>query len=92
MFVELQNDTGATIPSVIIEHGSANLQEKISVVQLQPDESRVVALNHKPGMGFNVAVNFADGEKTEICVGRSNDYWFFREIISKFGIQTEVVF
>ena len=91
LYVEVLNDTDATIPSVIIEHGSANLQEKISMVQLKPHESRIVALNHKPGMGFNVAANFANGEKTEICGGKSKDHWFFRETITKFGIYTTPV-
>ena len=58
LYVELLNGTEAVIPSVIIEHGSGSLQEKITVVQLKPKESRVIALNHKPGMGFNVLANF----------------------------------
>lgn len=91
LYVELLNDTDATIPSVVIEHGSANLQQKISLVQLKPHESRIVALNHQPGMGFNVAANFANGEKTEICGGKSKDHWFFRETITKFGIYTTPV-
>jgi hypothetical protein len=91
LYVEVVNDTEALIPSVIIEHGSAGLQEKISVVQLRSKESRILALNHKPGMGFNVLVNFADGTQTEICGGKSKDYWFFRETITKFGIYTTPV-
>lgn len=86
LFVELVNDTDSLVPSVIIEHGNGNLQEKIMIVQLKPKETRVIALNHKPGMGFNVAVNYANGEKTEICGGKSKDHWFFRETITKFGI------
>jgi len=86
LFVEIVNDTEALIPSVVIEHGNANLQEKITLVQLQSKETRVIALNHKPGMGFNVAVNYANGEKTEICGGKNKDIWFFRETITKFGI------
>lgn len=88
LYVELVNDTDKLIPSVIIEHGSAGLQEKITLVQLKSKETRVIALNHKPGMGFNVLVNYADGEKTEICGGKSKDHWFFRETITKFGIYT----
>lgn len=88
LYVELYNDTEQVIPSVIIEHGNANLQEKITMVQFKPKETRHIALNHKPGMGFNVAVNYANGEKTEICAGKNKDYWFFRETITKFGIYT----
>ncbi|MCK5662133.1 MAG: hypothetical protein KAI17_01535, partial [Thiotrichaceae bacterium] len=91
LYVELVNATELLIPSVIIEHGSAGLQEKITLVQLKSKESRVLALNHKPGMGFNVLVNFSDGTKTEICGGKSKDHWFFRETITKFGIYTTPV-
>lgn len=86
LFVELYNETDSLVPSVVIEHGNGNLQEKIIIVQLKPKETRILALNHKPGMGFNVAVNYANGEKTEICGGKSKDHWFFRETITKFGI------
>lgn len=91
MFVELANETESLIPSVIIEHGSGGLQEKITIVQLNPEETRTIALNHKPGMGFNVAVNYANGEKTEICAGKSKDHWFFRAIITKFGIYSKPI-
>ncbi len=91
LYVELVNGTEALIPSVIIEHGGGDLQEKVTVVQLKPKESRILALNHKPGMGFNVLANFADGSQTEICGGKSKDHWFFRETITKFGIYTTPV-
>lgn len=91
MYVEIVNDTEKLIPSVIIEHGSTGLQEQIMLVQLRSKESRIIALNHQPGMGFNVAVNYADGEKTEICAGKNKDNWFFRETITKFGIYTTAV-
>jgi len=88
LYVEVVNSTDALIPTVLIEHGSEGLQEKIIVVQLKPQESRVLALNHKPGMGFNVRANFADGTHTEICGGKSKKHWSFRETITKFGIYT----
>ena len=88
LFVEVLNQTDKLIPSVVIEHGKSGLQEKIMLLQLAPQESRTIALNHNPGMGFNVLVNFADGEKTEICGGKSKDHWFFRETITDFGIYT----
>ena len=91
LYVELVNGTEALIPSVIIEHGSGDLQEKITVVQLKPKESRTLALNHKPGMGFNVLANFSDGSQTEVCGGKSKEHWFFRETITKFGIYTTPV-
>ena len=86
LYVELLNDTNTLIPSVIIEFGSSKLQQKITILQLKPKETRIVAINHKPGMGFNVAANYANGEKTNICAGKNKGYWFFRETITKFGI------
>jgi len=86
LYVELLNDTDALIPSVVIEFGSSKLQQKITILQLKPKETRIVAINHKPGMGFNVAANYANGEKTEICAGKNKGYWFFRETITKFGV------
>ena len=86
LYVELVNETDSMVPSVVIEHGGGGLQEKITIVQLKAKETRVLALNHKPGMGFNVAVNYANGEKTEICAGKNKGYWFFRETITKFGV------
>jgi len=86
MYVEVFNDTDTLLPSVIVEHGGNGIQEKITLTQFKPQEVRTVALNHKPGMGFNIAVNYANGEKTEICGGKSKDHWFIRETITKFGI------
>lgn len=86
MYVEIINETDDILPSVVIDHGSSGLQESITLVQLKPKEIRTVALNHQPGMGFNIAVNYANGEKTEICAGKSKDHWFVRETISEFGI------
>ncbi len=88
LFVEIVNNTETLIPSVIIEHGKIGLQEKISIVQLRPKEKRRIALNHNPGLGFNVKVNYPDGETTEVCAGKNKDYWFFRETITKIGIYT----
>lgn len=88
VFVELVNATNTLIPSVIIEHGNHQLQEKISIVQLRAGEKRIIALNHEPGLGFNIKVNYANGEVTEICGGKSKGYWFYRETIVDVGIYT----
>ncbi len=88
VFVELVNATNKLIPSVIIEYGNDQLQEKISIVQLRAGEKRIIALNHEPGLGFNVQVNYANGEMTEICGGKSKGYWFYRETILDVGIYT----
>lgn len=88
VFVELFNSTNKLIPSVIIEHGNDQLQEKITVVQLRAGEKRIIALNHQPGLGFNVQANYANGEMIEICGGKSEGYWFYRETIMDVGIYT----
>lgn len=88
LFVELVNATNTLIPSVIIEHGNHQLQEKISIVQLRAGEKRIIALNHEPGLGFNIKVNYANGEVTEICGGKTKGYWFYRETIVDVGIYT----
>ncbi len=88
VFVELVNATKQLIPSVIIEHGNYQLQEKISSVQLRAGEKRIIALNHEPGLGFNIKVNYANGEVTEICGGKTKGYWFYRETIVDVGIYT----
>jgi hypothetical protein len=91
MYIELFNETEEIIPSIEIEHGGNGLQEKIMVLQLKPNESRMLVLNHKPGMGFNIAVNYAHAEKTEICTGKNKDYWYLKETITKFGIYTTLI-
>jgi len=88
LYVEIVNDTDKLIPSVIVEHGTATLQEKIMLVRLKPKEKRTIVLNHKPGLGFNIKANFDNGKKAEICAGKSKDHWFFRETITKYGIYT----
>ncbi|MCK5811159.1 MAG: hypothetical protein KAH00_08710 [Cocleimonas sp.] len=88
VFVEVVNATHKLIPSVVIEHGNDQVQEKILIVQLRAGEKRIIALNHKPGLGFNIKVNYANGEVTEICGGKSEGYWFYRETILDVGIYT----
>jgi hypothetical protein len=88
LYVEIYNNTKEILPSVEIEHGGHGLQEKIMLIRLKPEERRIVALNHKPGLGFNVAANYAHREKSEICGGKSKDVWFFRETITPHGIYT----
>ena len=91
LYVEIVNVTDQIIPNVIIEHGTSNLQEKILLLQLKPKEERIVALNHRPGVGFNIAVIYTNGEKTEICSGKKKDHWIYRQTITKTGIYTTAI-
>ncbi len=88
LYVEIYNNTKEILPSVEIEHGGHGMQEKIMLIRLKPEERRIVVLNHKPGLGFNIAANYAHQEKTEICGGKSKGIWFFRETITPHGIYT----
>ena len=91
LYVEIVNATDQIIPTVVIEHGTANLQEKILLLQLKPKEERIIALNHLPGVGFNIAVNYVNGEKSEICSGKKKDHWIYRQTITKTGIYTTAI-
>ncbi len=88
LYVEVYNNTKEILPSVEIEHGGHGMQEKIMLIRLKPQERRTIVLNHKPGLGFNVAANYAHRKKSEICGGKSKGIWFFRETITPQGIYT----
>lgn len=75
LFVSFNNLSGSTVVSINIDHGNFNTQEKIQLMQLLPGEKRYVALNHEPGQGFNVEINYADGKKFDACIGRFSESW-----------------
>lgn len=85
LYVELFNAGAQTLPQVMIEHGKADLQERIQVFQIHTGESRIIALNHQPGLGFNIEATLADGQKFSICAGK-NDARFIRASITSDGI------
>ena len=72
LYVDLYNGTAATLPEVAITHGTANLQSRIQALRISPGEHRIVALNHRPGMGFNVDATLADGSRFSICAGKDD--------------------
>ncbi|OOZ44741.1 hypothetical protein [Solemya velum gill symbiont] len=78
LYVVILNMTEHILPSVNIEHGNMDLQEKIMAVQIRPGERRVITLNHEPAQGFNIDVNFQDGEKTSACIGKFSQKWHLR--------------
>lgn len=88
LYVELYNETDTTIPSITIEHGNFNTQERIQAIQLKPQERRIIALNHQPKLGFNIEANYANGEKISICAGKFSESYFLRETIYRSGIFT----
>lgn len=87
--VVLHNHSGQMISSVIIEHGNLDTQEKIQAFQLAPEASRTLALNHEPGLGFNIDVNYADGKSVSACIGKFSESMRLEVIIDETGLQSE---
>lgn len=86
LFVDIYNETDATIPSVVIEHGNINTQEKIQAIQIQPGEHRIIALNHEPMLGFNIQANYANGKQSEVCAGKWSKEHYLRATVWPYGI------
>ncbi|HRJ53407.1 MAG TPA: hypothetical protein PLE99_11620 [Candidatus Thiothrix moscowensis] len=86
LFVEIVNMRQDDIPLLKIEHGNDLSQEKILLTQLRSGESRYISLNHEPGKGYSVETQFADGQKTEACVGKLSTRWSNRVIITSNGV------
>lgn len=85
VYVDLYNGTGTTLPEVAITHGKANLQEHIQALQIKPGEHRILALNHRPGMGFNVDASLGNGSRFSICAGK-NDTRYVRVTVTAGGL------
>lgn len=86
IYVDIYNETDEVIPSVVIEHGNVNTQEKIQSIQIQPKEHRIIALNHQPMLGFSITANYTHGKESEICAGKWSKKYYLRANISRFGI------
>ena len=73
-------------PLVVFEHGNDFTQERITLTQLQPGERRVVALNHRPGMGYTITVDRGGGRQNSVCVGKFTDSWVNHVLLTPEGI------
>lgn len=71
--VGFHNASELMIESVQLDFGSADTQSRIQAFRIAPGETRTLALNHAPGMGFNVQVSYSDGRKQEFCALRGDD-------------------
>lgn len=60
------------IESISLDFGSADTQSSIQAFRIPPGKARTLVLNHAPGMGFNVQVNYPDGRKQEFCALRGD--------------------
>ncbi|MGM0412205.1 MAG: hypothetical protein ACQERG_02725 [Pseudomonadota bacterium] len=68
--VDFENATDHAVQSLTIDHGNANTQERIQLLQIPAQTTRHAVLNHEPGAGFNVTVKYADGHTVEFCANR----------------------
>lgn len=71
--VGFYNASEVMIESVQLDFGSADTQSSIQAFRIASGETRTLALNHGPGMGFNVQVNYGDGRQQEFCALRGDD-------------------
>ena len=86
LFVKLHNQLEQIVPLVVFEHGNDFTQERITLTQLQAGETRVVALNHRPGMGYTVTIPWSATRQTSVCVGKFTDSWVNELSITADGI------
>ena len=71
--ISFRNVSNVTIESIQLDFGSANTQSSIQTFRIAPGEVRTLALNHSPGMGFNVRVSYSNGHKQEFCALRGDE-------------------
>lgn len=68
--VEFINSSEVRIDSLQLNFGYAEGQSSLLSLRLKPGEARTLLLNHEPGAGFNVTVQYADGLKQDFCANR----------------------
>ena len=88
VFVEIKNTLNEVIPLVRVEHGSDFLQERILMTQLQPNETRLISLNHELGKGYTIEAQLKNQEKIEACAGRYTTQWIEQIEIGLSGIRS----
>jgi hypothetical protein len=71
LYVTVHNTDSVMLESVRFEFGFGLTQSNILVVQINPGEKRIVALNHPLNKGYNVEARFAGGEVRSFCANRT---------------------
>ena len=71
LYVTVHNTDEIMLESVRFEFGFGLTQSNILLLQIQPGEQRLVALNHPLHKGYNVEARFADGEVRSFCANRT---------------------
>ncbi|RDE24846.1 hypothetical protein DV711_04475 [Motiliproteus coralliicola] len=67
MEVTFNNASGQRIDAIQLDFGSADSQSSLQVYRIEPGQQRLLVLNHRPAMGFNVKVTYQDGQMQEFC-------------------------
>ena len=57
MLVTFHNQSDMLIHSIHLEFGFDLNQSDLRIMQIRPDESRTIAINHVPGRGFHTEVS-----------------------------------
>ncbi len=86
LYVKLDNTLDKVVPLVVFAHGNDFTEERITLTQLQPGERRIVALNHRPGLGYTVSIPWRADHETSVCVGKFTDSWVNHLQITPDGI------
>ncbi|MCW8885697.1 MAG: hypothetical protein OQK12_10660 [Motiliproteus sp.] len=72
MSVTFHNSSEQMIESIKLDFGSADTQSSIRALRIPPGQERTLLLNHQPGMGFNVQVNYKGGMEQSFCALRGD--------------------
>ncbi|WP_018952780.1 hypothetical protein [Thioalkalivibrio sulfidiphilus] len=75
LMVTVHNDSPVLIEAIWFDFSHGHRQSSLYEGQIRPGESRLVALNHPPGAGFNMKVRYADGMVQEFCANRGVREW-----------------
>ncbi len=73
MEVSFHNVSNAMIQSIKLDFGNPDGQSSLLTLRIPPGEERVLLLNHEPGMGFNVRVNYVGGITQEFCALKGDE-------------------
>jgi len=75
LIVTVHNDSPVLIEAIWFDFSHGHRQSSLYEGQIRSGESRLVALNHPPGAGFNMKVRYVDGITQEFCANRGVREW-----------------
>jgi hypothetical protein len=86
--VQIVNLSSRDIVRVEIQHGNADTEERILLHRIARDADRTIGLNHQPGLGYDLQIFFADGDRLQVCGGKLDDAWFISELVRDDDLET----